>query len=220
MHEQRLIQRKGVAADVQDVCALVTSSALLLVSPWDGCDQGNLEPSCPFARVCCTCLGYAFPRQSNFLWSVVNHVYPLDPICTLFVHKEGQMRSHLDWSTPWHCQVVGPSTALYLVSPQDVARTLQQHDQWVTSAAETVIQDHLAESKEQEGIVMSAGDPSPPAFVREGRAQDGSSSQRPSVQLAQMLLLLGGKAGDPGKTSGLMLYLSESLCGPVGILFF
>lgn len=35
-----------------------------------------------------------------------------------------------------------------------------------------------------------------------------------------MLLLLGEKAGDPGKTSGLMLYLSESLCGPVGILFF
>lgn len=61
---------------------MTLSSKLLLISRWDGCDQGNLEPSGPFACVCCARLGHAFPRWCHiFFWSMVNHVYHLDPIC-------------------------------------------------------------------------------------------------------------------------------------------
>lgn len=56
---------------------------------------------------------------------------------------------------------------------------------------ETVVKDHLAKSEEQEGFVTSAGDPSLPAFVREGRAQEVSSSQRPRCSISPDAAFIG-----------------------------
>lgn len=100
---------------------------------------------------------------------------------------------------------VGPSTALYFVSPQDVARTLYQHDQWVTSAAKrqssktTWLRLQGNPSQRSRRTLSQMRGPSLPGFVRESRAQDVSSSQRPRRSVSADAAFVGWESRWPGE---------------------
>lgn len=146
--------------------------------------------------MCLLCMSgeCAFPQWSHFLWSVINHVYSLDPVCT----QEGQMRSHLDWSTPWHGQVGGTfHSPLFCFTTKCRQDTIPTWPMGHLCGKEIVIKDHLAKSKGQEGIVTNARDQSLPAFVREGRAQDVSSSQRPRCSISADAAFIGWESRWP-----------------------
>lgn len=146
------------------------------------------------------------------------------------VHKEGQMRIHWIDPHPGTDKWVGPSTALYFVSPQDVARTLYQHDQWVISAAKgqaskTTWQRLQGNPSQRSRRALSQmRGPSLPAFVRESRAQDVSSSQRPRCSISADAAFVGWESRWPGEdirvdvvpewkfvwTSGYFIFLDKS----------